>query len=296
MEIIRDIADLHHTTRAWRKAGETIAFVPTMGNLHPGHYALVEQAHALGSKVVVSIFVNPAQFDRAADLEAYPRTLDADCAQLAQLKVDVVFVPTAADIYPTGFLRTRVEVPGISDVLEGEYRPGHFTGVATIVCKLFNMVEPDVAVFGEKDFQQLMVVRQMVQDLDIPVRIHGVQAVREADGLARSSRNGYLSADERAIAPKLHRILLDTATRLKAMQPEAGAGYTDDRLNRLQQAMMQQLAEAGFRPEYLEIRRAQDLQLPTAGDQELVILVSAWLGKARLIDNVQVFLATGEVI
>ncbi|HPE60377.1 MAG TPA: pantoate--beta-alanine ligase [Thiolinea sp.] len=290
MEIIRDIADLHRTTRAWRKAGETIAFVPTMGNLHPGHYALVEQAHELGSKVVVSIFVNPAQFDRAADLEAYPRTLDADCAQLEQLKVDVVFVPTADDIYPTGFLRTRVEVPGISDVLEGEYRPGHFTGMATIVCKLFNMVEPDVAVFGEKDFQQLMVVRQMVQDLDMPVRIHGVHAVREADGLARSSRNGYLTPEQRALAPRLHQTLLATATELKAVRLEPAT------LGALQQGMIQRLSEAGFRPEYLEIRRIQDLQPPETGDQELVILVSAWLGKARLIDNVQVFLATGEVI
>ena len=280
-----------------RRGGQSIAFVPTMGSLHEGHLNLVRKARQLCDAVVVSIFVNPLQFGPHEDLDAYPRSMAADKQKLLREGVQILYAPTVEEIYPEGMTaQTQVHVPDLGDTLCGTSRPGHFDGVTTVVSKLFNIVQPDVAVFGEKDFQQLMVVRQMVQDLDIPVRIHGVQAVREADGLARSSRNGYLSADERAIAPKLHRILLDTATRLKAMQPEAGAGYTDDRLNRLQQAMMQQLAEAGFRPEYLEIRRAQDLQLPTAGDQELVILVSAWLGKARLIDNVQVFLATGEVI
>ena len=291
MQLIHEISALQEQIRAWRKSGETIAFVPTMGNLHGGHFALVKRAQVLGSKVVVSIFINPAQFNRPEDLAAYPKTLDADCTHLNRIGTDLVFAPSAEMMYPTGQLRTKVEAPGISDVLEGEKRPGHFTGVATIVAKLFNIVQPDVAVFGEKDFQQLLVVRQMVRDLDIPVKIEGVTAVREDDGLAMSSRNGYLTNEERLRAPFLHETLQEAAAHLLRL----GSQNSEDYLP-IQQIMMGRLAENGFRPEYFEVRRSNDLQLPQAGDENLVILVSAWLGKARLIDNVQVFLRDGRIV
>ena len=200
MIIVEQIAELRAHVKAWRRAGETIAFVPTMGNLHAGHIALVERAQALGTKVVVSVFVNPTQFDRKEDLAAYPRTLEADCAQLAAAATDLLFTPTPALMYPSGGLASKVEVPVISELLEGASRPGHFTGVSTVVCKLFNLVQPDVAVFGEKDFQQLMLIRQMVRDLDMDIQIVGLPTVRDADGLAKSSRNGYLTPEERAIA------------------------------------------------------------------------------------------------
>ncbi|WP_020396314.1 pantoate--beta-alanine ligase [Thiolinea disciformis] len=291
MQLIHEISALQEQIRAWRKSGETIAFVPTMGNLHGGHFALVKRAQALGSKVVVSIFINPAQFNRPEDLAAYPKTLDSDCTHLSRIGTDLVFAPSAEMMYPTGQLRTKVEAPGISDVLEGEKRPGHFTGVATIVAKLFNIVQPDVAVFGEKDFQQLLVVRQMVRDLDLPVKIEGVTAVREDDGLAMSSRNGYLTSEERLRAPFLHETLQEAAAHLLRL----GSQNSEDYLP-IQQIMMGRLAENGFRPEYFEVRRSNDLQPPQAGDENLVILVSAWLGKARLIDNVQVFLRDGRIV
>ncbi|CAA6818313.1 MAG: Pantoate--beta-alanine ligase (EC [uncultured Thiotrichaceae bacterium] len=196
-----------------------------------------------------------------------------------------MFAPTAADIYPTGALRTKVEVPGISDVLEGEKRTGHFIGVATVVSKLFNLVQPDIAIFGEKDFQQLLVIRQMVSDLNMNIQIEGVNAVRDEDGLAKSSRNGYLTAAEREIAPVLQQTLQETISRLRVLGAAGAASYQD-----LQQEMMAKLDTAGFRSEYLEVRRNTDLQPPDEGDRGLVVLVSAWLGKARLIDNVQVSL------
>lgn len=291
MKLIHSIEELQTQISAWRRAGEVIAFVPTMGNLHGGHLTLVQRAKEKGTKVVVSIFVNPAQFDRAEDLAAYPKTLDADCGYLAKLDTDLVFAPTPESMYPTGKLRTKVEAPGISDILEGEKRPGHFTGVATVVCKLFNLVQPDIAIFGEKDFQQLLVVRQMVKDLNIHVQILGVTAVREADGLAMSSRNGYLTPEQRQQAPFLHKRLLEAARQVLVLG-SAGA----DAFEPIQQIMMGRLAEHGFRPEYVEVRRANDLQPPQVGDENLVILVSAWLGKARLIDNVQVFIADGRVV
>lgn len=285
MKVVSQISELQAQVKAWHREGEVVAFVPTMGNLHGGHFALVERAREMGTKVIVSIFVNPAQFDRKEDLVAYPITMDADCEALEKLHTDVVFAPTAADMYPTGALRTRVEVPGISDVLEGEKRTGHFIGVATVVSKLFNLVQPDIAVFGEKDFQQLLVIRQMVTDLNMNIQIEGVDAVRDEDGLAKSSRNGYLTAEEREVAPILHQTLQETISRLRMLGPltQDAASYQD-----LQQEMMDKLDAAGFRSEYLEVRRNTDLQPPETGDKNLVILVSAWLGKARLIDNVQV--------
>ena len=286
MQLITEIDKLQGQVKAWQQAGETVAFVPTMGNLHGGHFALVDRARKMGSMVIVSIFVNPAQFDKAEDLAKYPVTMDADCAELEAIGTDVVFAPSAVDMYPTGALRTKVEVPGISDVLEGEKRTGHFIGVATVVSKLFNLVQPDIAVFGEKDFQQLRVIRQMVVDLNMNIHIEGVKAVRDEDGLAKSSRNGYLTAEERVIAPILHETLQLTVQRVQAM-----GAVGSDIFQVLQQDMMTQLDNAGFRSEYLEIRRNEDLQPPVAGDDNLVVLVSAWLGKARLIDNVQVSLA-----
>ena len=291
MKVISKISELQAQVKAWHRAGETVAFVPTMGNLHGGHFALVERARELGSKVIVSIFINPAQFDRKEDLAAYPVTMDADCASLEKLSTDVVFAPSAADMYPTGALRTKVEVPGISDVLEGEKRTGHFIGVATVVSKLFNLVQPDIAVFGEKDFQQLLVIRQMVTDLNMNIEIIGVNAVRDEDGLAKSSRNGYLTTEERTIAPVLHQVLEETANRIISMGAVGSEAYQS-----LQQEMMAKLDASGFRAEYLEVRRSTDLQPPEAGDENLVILVSAWLGKARLIDNVQLILGVNEII
>ncbi len=291
MQLIKDIPLLQAQVKAWRMAGETVAFVPTMGNLHGGHFALIERAQETGTKVIVSIFVNPAQFDRAEDLANYPVTLEADCSALEKLGTDAVFAPTAAAMYPTGALRTKVEVPGISDVLEGEKRTGHFIGVATVVNKLFNLVQPDIAVFGAKDFQQLLVIRQMVNDLNMNIRIEAVTAVRDHDGVAKSSRNGYLTEKERALAPLLHQTLQQTAQRMIAMGSQAAAVYQP-----LQQEMMDKLDQAGFTAEYLEVRRNTDLQPPEAGDENLVLLVSAWLGKARLIDNLQVLLGKGEII
>lgn len=279
MIIIEQIGALRTQIKAWRKAGETIVFVPTMGNLHAGHLALVKRAQELGSKVVVSIFVNPTQFDRKEDLAAYPRTLAEDCAQLQALGTDMVFTPTPELMYPGGGLATKVEVPGISQLLEGASRPGHFTGVSTVVCKLFNLVQPDVAVFGEKDFQQLMLIRQMVRDLDMDIRIEGLPTVREVDGLAMSSRNGYLTSEERKTAPEFNRILRVVVDALhKGRQDYAS----------LQEEAMKSLELKGFRPDYVEIRRVIDLQPPKIGDVELVVLGSAWLGKARLIDNIPV--------
>ncbi len=259
-----------------------LAFVPTMGNLHEGHLALVRRARELADRVAVSIFVNPLQFDRREDLEAYPRTLEVDAALLEREGVALLFAPDADLIYPEGMERhTRVEVPVVTEGLCGAARPGHFTGVATIVCKLFNLVQPDIAVFGKKDYQQLLVIRKMVSDLAMPVEIVGVETVREADGLAMSSRNGYLTAEERQRAPALYRTLQETVAALRA-------GRRDYRV--LEEAGASRLEEAGMRPDYFEIRRAADLGRPSGDEQALVILAAAFLGKARLIDNLEVFL------
>jgi pantoate--beta-alanine ligase len=285
MQVLAQIAQVRAQIKTWRQAGETIGFVPTMGNLHAGHMALVARAHELATKVVVSVFVNPTQFDRAEDLAAYPRTLEADCAQLAANDCDLVFTPTPTTMYPQGNLTTKVDVLGISSLLEGASRPGHFMGVATVVCKLFNIVQPDVAVFGEKDFQQLMLIKQMVRDLDMDIQIVGLPTVREAAGLAMSSRNGYLTSEERQRAPAFNRILREVSADLQQ-------GYTD--YAALQAKAMQALTAAGFKPDYIEIRRAYDLQVPTINDTKLVILGSAWLGKARLIDNIPLALKNSQ--
>lgn len=279
MDVVQTVEALSAKVRAWRQEGLRVAFVPTMGNLHQGHLSLVERARMCADRVVTSIYVNPTQFNRSDDLDAYPRTLARDTELLRSADCDVLFNPTDAVVYPKGKLVTHITVPGISDVLEGEHRPGHFTGVATVVCKLFNMVQPDVAVFGEKDFQQLMLVRQMVEDLDIQIQIEGAATARETDGLAMSSRNNYLTTDERIVAPNLYHVLTSMLQELK--QGERDYLY-------LQHAAMKTLDDVGFQSEYMEIRRRSDLAKPEAEDKELVILASAWLGKARLIDNMTI--------
>jgi pantoate--beta-alanine ligase len=279
MELVEQLSDLRTQVQAWRTAGERVGFVPTMGNLHEGHITLVREALKLVPRVVVSIFVNPLQFGPTEDLAAYPRTPEQDWARLDAAGCSLLFAPTVPTMYPNGQeTQTRVEVPGVSGILCGASRPGHFIGVATVVCKLFNMVQPDLALFGEKDFQQLLVIRRMVADLAIPVEITGVPTVREPDGLAMSSRNGYLSASERTLAPGLYRALTAAARQLVAGRPvpevEAAAADT--------------LTGAGLRPDYVSVRRAADLAEPSESDPDLVILAAAWLGRTRLIDNLRV--------
>lgn len=279
MITIHEVDELRTQVEYWRRGGN-VAFVPTMGNLHAGHLSLVRAARLVADRVVVSIFVNPMQFAVGEDFENYPRTLDSDSAMLESEGTDLLYAPSAEVMYPKPQdQQTRVEVPGLSEVLCGACRPGHFVGVSTVVCKLFNMVQPDVALFGKKDFQQLMVIRRMADDLAMPVRIIGVETMREADGLAMSSRNGYLSEQERAMAPILYRIISGLAQKVR----EGNRDYAV-----LQAQAAQELDANGFRTDYVAVRRAEDLVEPTADDKELVVLAAAYLGKARLIDNIEV--------
>ncbi len=281
METVHTVAELRRHVAELRRRGP-VALVPTMGNLHDGHLRLVEEAADRAGSVVVSLFVNPIQFNDPGDFKAYPRTLEADCAHLRAAGVALVFAPSEAEMYPRGREGiTRVEVPGLSDILCGAFRPGHFAGVTTVVAKLFNQVQPDLALFGRKDFQQLMLIRRMVRDLDFPIEIVGVPTVREADGLAMSSRNNYLSEAERRIAPRLHHSLAAAAGRLQAGERDFAA---------LAAAANEELAAAGLRPDYFELRRASDLAPPAPGDRELVLLAAAYLGQARLIDNLELTL------
>lgn len=282
MLICSDLASLRKNIFNWKKNNQRVAFVPTMGNLHAGHLQLVHAARKQAQRVVVSIFVNPLQFNEAADFAAYPRTLDADAHLLREAQADLLFAPTVDVMYPHGQVaNTKVMVPGLGDVLEGECRPGHFTGVSTVVAKLFNMVQPDVALFGEKDFQQLMLIRRMVADLDMPILIESLTTVREADGLAMSSRNSRLSAGERQVAPVIYQTLCRLRDQLlRGERPFA----------LLEQQAVAGLNSAGFRAEYVAVRRAADLQSPAAGDTQLVVLLAAHLGKTRLIDNLPVTL------
>jgi pantoate--beta-alanine ligase len=277
MLLVNQVKELRQMVADWRRSGEKVAFVPTMGNLHAGHINLVETARQKADRTVVSIFVNPMQFGQGEDFDAYPRTLEDDSAKLEAVGTDLIFAPEASTIYPEGTRQqTRVEVPEISDILCGASRPGHFVGVATIVCKLFNLVQPDFAIFGEKDYQQLMVIRHMVEDLAMPVEIIGKPTVREADGLAMSSRNGYLNGFERKQAPKLYRTLEETALAIKN-------GSSDYR--GLERRAIEALENAGFRPDYFVIRDADNLQSPQEKSTKLVILAAAFLGTTRLIDN-----------
>lgn len=251
-----------------------------MGNLHDGHMTLVDEARARADVVVVSIFVNPMQFDRPDDLARYPRTLQEDSEKLTRRGVDLVFAPAPAAVYPQGLeQQTYVDVPGISSILEGASRPGHFRGVSTIVSKLFNLVQPDLACFGEKDYQQLALIRKMVADMGYDIDIVGVPTVRAKDGLALSSRNGYLTAEERKIAPQLSKIMNTLAQQLANGERHVEA---------LLEQTAEQLRAAGFTPDELFIRDADSLQPLTVDSQRAVVLMAAWLGKARLIDNQQV--------
>ena len=278
-KVIRTVAALSRTLAQWRARGERIALVPTMGALHAGHLALVQRAQRRADRVIVSIFVNPAQFAPHEDLNTYPRTFAADVAALASLGTDLVWAPSVETMYPDGFA-TRI-VPGgpATAGLEDASRPHFFAGVATVVGKLLIQCEPDIAVFGEKDYQQLKVVTQLARDLDLKTRIVGVATVRDVDGLALSSRNAYLSPAERAAAPVLHRVLMDCAERIAARQPIA-AVLSEGRAA---------IAQAGFVVDYLEARQAETLA-PAASpaDGPLRLLVAARIGKTRLIDNVAV--------
>lgn len=283
MLIIETLPLLRQQIRRWRQEGKRIALVPTMGNLHDGHMTLVEEAKAVADVVVVSIFVNPMQFDRPDDLARYPRTLQEDCEKLNRRKVDMVFAPAPVDVYPQGLdTQTFVDVPGISTMLEGASRPGHFRGVSTIVSKLFNLVQPDVACFGQKDYQQLALIRKMVVDMGYDIEIIGVPTVRAKDGLALSSRNGYLTAEQRKTAPGLSKVMNSLADKLRG-----GDRDTEEMLI----LAATELNEKGFRSDDLQIRDADTLLELSAESKSAVILMAAWLGQARLIDNVTVSLA-----
>ncbi|HGC1186648.1 TPA: pantoate--beta-alanine ligase [Escherichia coli] len=283
MLIIETLPLLRQQIRRLRMEGKRVALVPTMGNLHDGHMKLVDEAKARADVVVVSIFVNPMQFDRPEDLARYPRTLQEDCEKLNKRKVDLVFAPSVKEIYPNGTeTHTYVDVPGLSTMLEGASRPGHFRGVSTIVSKLFNLVQPDIACFGEKDFQQLALIRKMVADMGFDIEIVGVPIMRAKDGLALSSRNGYLTAEQRKIAPGLYKVLSSIADKLQA-------GERD--LDEIITIAGQELNEKGFRADDIQIRDADTLLEVSETSKRAVILVAAGLGDARLIDNKMVELA-----
>lgn len=275
---VRTVAELRAHLAAWRDQGHRVALVPTMGNLHAGHFSLVELARQNADKVVASIFVNPTQFGPNEDFARYPRTPEADAEGLARAGCDLLFLPSVETVYPLGpEAAVRIRVPGISEVLEGEHRPGHFEGVATVVARLFNMVHPDVAIFGRKDYQQLQVIRHMARDLAFAIDIVPGPTVREPDGLAMSSRNQYLAPEERAVAVEIIR-------NLRTMREQAAQGLP---LAGIEQEAVERLAAAGFVVDYAVIRRS-DLSLPLAGNEPgLLGLVAARLGRTRLIDNLE---------
>ncbi|EAA7605638.1 pantoate--beta-alanine ligase [Salmonella enterica] len=277
MLIIETLPLLRQHIRRLRLEGKRIALVPTMGNLHDGHMKLIDEAKDRADVVVTSIFVNPMQFDRPDDLARYPRTLQEDCEKLNKRKVDYVFAPAVEEIYPQGLEgQTYVDVPGLSTMLEGASRPGHFRGVSTIVSKLFNLVQPDIACFGEKDFQQLALIRKMVADMGYDIEIIGVPIMRAKDGLALSSRNGYLTAEQRKIAPGLFKVMSSIGEKL-----QAGERDQDEMIA----IAAQELNEKGFRADDIQIRDADTLLELTENSKRAVILMAAWLGQARLIDN-----------
>ena len=284
MNTVESIKDLREQVKAWRMQGLSIAFVPTMGNLHDGHLALVKAAHLHADKVIASIFVNPMQFGLSEDIDNYPRTIAQDKESLLKVKTDLLFTPTADVIYPKGFGdNSYVEVPNISDLYCGASRPGHFRGVATVVCKLFNLVQPDVACFGSKDYQQLQVIKNMVEDLSMPVDIIPVEIIREKSGLAMSSRNGYLTPEELAIAPALYKTLQWLSEQLRVSHQARDYAA-------LVMKASEKLDEAGLKTDYINLCHAQTLAPAAPNDKDIVILAAAYLGKARLIDNLPVSL------
>ncbi len=278
MHTTGELETLREMLRGWRCGAEPIGFVPTMGNLHEGHLQLVRRANAMAERVVVSIFVNPMQFGPGEDYDTYPRTLEDDRAQLEPEGVDLLFAPAVELVYPSGVNdTTRVQVPGVGEGLEAEFRPGFFVGVATVVARLFNLIQPDIAFFGEKDYQQLAVIRRMVADLCWPIDIRAVPTVREADGLAMSSRNQYLNAEQRQRAPVLYQTLCRVADEVRGRQNSSAE---------LEARAIAHLEQAGFIPDYVRIRDALTLQPIEPGDGRAVVLAAARLGRARLIDNV----------
>lgn len=282
MIVAHSVAELKREIASLRAAGRRIAFVPTMGNLHAGHRHLLEQARRHATAVVASIYVNPLQFGPHEDFNSYPRTPEQDLAVLEAAGVELLFFPNDGSIYPRGRdLSTRVEVPSISDILCGASRPGHFRGVTTVVHRLFQLVTPDVALFGKKDYQQLLVIRLMTADFGLPIEIIGVDTVREADGLALSSRNAYLSTTERQIAPIVYRTLKTFAEQIRL------EGSKQNEITVMEAGATRQLAAAGLRPDYVSVRRQDDLATPALDDVKLIILAAAWLGRTRLIDNLE---------
>lgn len=273
---VRSIETLHDSLKSWRRSGESVAFVPTMGNLHDGHLRLVAEAGKNADRVVVSIFVNPTQFGVGEDFASYPRTESADREKLEQAGADLLFLPPATQMYSDAH-QTVVSVEDLSRLHCGRSRVGHFDGVATVVCKLFNMVRPDLAFFGEKDFQQLVVIRTMVRDLNFPVEIRSVETVRESDGLAMSSRNSYLTPEQRLAAPALYCLLCHVRDSIVAGERD----YSE-----MEKKAMLSLQEAGFQPEYFSVCRISDLKPASADDNELIVLAAARLGRTRLIDNI----------
>ncbi|GFD90749.1 pantothenate synthetase [Tenacibaculum sp. KUL152] len=280
MQVVDSIASLRELITQWKRSGQTVGFVPTMGNLHDGHLKLVKRAKAHNDKVIVSIFVNPMQFGANEDLDAYPRTIEEDKAKLIADGADAVFLPSVSDMYPAGLdVQTYVEVPGISDVLCGASRPGHFRGVATVVSKLFNMVQPDDAFFGEKDYQQLQVIRTMVRDLSMAVTVHGVPTEREESGLAMSSRNGYLTAEEKATASLIYKAM-------QQMKTAIDEGNTD--FLAIENAAVSELEQHGFKNDYVKVVNAQTFMPAMPNDAHIVIVAALFMGKTRLIDNLQI--------
>jgi pantoate--beta-alanine ligase len=276
--------ELRDVLQAWRHERQKIALVPTMGNLHAGHLVLVTEARRLADRVVASIFVNPTQFGASEDLDSYPRTPDSDRAALRQTGCDLLFSPDQETVYPHGLDDTfrLAAPPGLTSILEGKSRPGHFDGVVTVVSRLFCLVQPDVAIFGEKDYQQLLIIRRMVEDMGFDIDIHGVPTVRESSGLALSSRNNYLDSLQHAAAQNLFAVLQETA------EPGTATGVD---LESLEQQAEERLKAHGLVPEYVSIRRAGDLKLPLAEDRELRILAAAYCGRTRLIDNLELIRA-----
>ena len=280
MEIVTTRDEIRELHEGWRHNDEHVAIVPTMGNLHAGHLSLVELAREHAERVVVTVFVNPTQFGAGEDFDDYPRTLKRDTQRLRKLEADVLFAPDVDTVYPFGIDKaTIVSVPGLTRNFCGASRPGHFDGVTTVVARLFALVQPDVAIFGQKDYQQQLVIRHMTADLSLPIRIITAPTIREPDGLAMSSRNQYLSEAERPVAPQLHATLEAAGAEL-----QSGKRNFDD----LEIEMRRRLEAAGFVPDYVAIRRAENLEPPDRDCDELVVLAAAHLGKARLIDNIVV--------
>ena len=276
MQVISDLGQIRAQTQQWRQQQEAIAVVPTMGHLHSGHLSLIKLAQANARHVVATIFVNPLQFDQAEDLDRYPRSLDADLDQLEKLNVDAVFTPEESELYPQGLaLAPRIHIPQLDEEFCGQFRPGHFAGVCTVVAKLFNLVNPDIAVFGSKDYQQLLIIKRMVQMLNFNLEIIAGETQREIDGLALSSRNSFLDTEMRARAPMLYQTLCKIRDK-----------YSAEQISKLEAEAIKQLEQAKFRCEYLAIRDADNLQKIGENTNNIVVLAAAWLGSTRLIDNI----------